>query len=256
MRIPISSVILVGIFLINGCSEKNETSFKGLWCNEFNQCISLNDTLALIDRVFPSRYKLKDDELILEITPDSVIQYDYKIQSDRIYLKKEGKENWREFEKQDRITTLNMAEIDYSQESDCSKYSVKILDTDSFLVEIVHDLRLESGHYSGRLGDFHSRHLRTLIESMKIDIDETLNPTVISDIQEWALVLKLKDEEERLYYNYQGINGRHENFAFFMEYLTALIKTKGTKDESNPYVEFESKTFLNKERKRNLKLVN
>jgi hypothetical protein len=256
MRISVFSRILVGLFLINGCSEKNETSFKGLWCNKFNQCISLNDTLAMIDRVFPSRYKLKDDELILEITSDSVLQYEYKIQSDKIYLKKEKEENWREFQKYERINTSNILEIDYSQESDYSKYSVKIVDKDSFLVEIVYDLRLESGNYRGRLGDFHSGHLRALIESVEMEVDETLNQTIISDIQEWALILKLKDEEKRLYYNYQGINSRHENFAFFMRYLTALIKIKGAKNETNSYIEFESKAFLNQERKRNLKLVN
>lgn len=111
---------------------------------------------------------------------------------------------------------------------------------------------IRSGLYIGTLSPNYTRLLYEFIADMRIEMPGELKPGIISDINEWALILQEKGNKNYyLYHNYAMVDENHKYFSTFMEFLPFVMSSSG-KIEKNKDVMFEAEDFRKSEFQRNL----
>ncbi len=243
--------------LMAGCQKGNMSTVQpeGLWCDGRQHCISFQGEKCMLDNVWFYDYKLNKDSLLLSkydsLFSTYLIQFDKNI----LRIKKPIERRWRSFTMQSSINDVEVLTLSYSQASDFAEFSVNIFQSGAFVMNIVYHPVLDSGVYEGILAHNYQAHLTRLIHAMEMNISTKLNWRIISDIQEWALVLTTnKNEKIHLYHNYIDITRKHQNFARFMNYFPLIAKERGGQTNSKKLY-FEAKDYMKNEFKRNMKMV-
>ncbi|MCB0648987.1 MAG: hypothetical protein KDC49_20095 [Saprospiraceae bacterium] len=223
-------IVLIGVFI--GCKSKTIPcqEISGLWCNELNFCAYFKNDLCIIEKAEFDKFVCEDSILKL-VTKDSLeLKYTYIIHEDSLIINRAGYSKPSIFYKPLALTELNFYSLYYTQVSDFSDFSFYCDSTLQYKIDIKFHPSIKKGEYSGFISPQIYSYLNELINQMKPDIKNSLNPRISSDIQEWAAQIEfVKDSSYMIYHNYVDINEFHKNFSQSMNLIPYLVDKKETK---------------------------
>jgi len=251
------NVLLLGFILMVSCqkTEKEPIVLDGLWCeNSYHHCNYFEGDKCILDRAEVRDYELVEDTIVATNSAKPKDKYLFNFEGDTLSIKNIEQKYQRKFYQP-------LPKNDGLFESfSCSylggflgDYNIDISYDGTFFMELNFHDKIEEGYYSGQLDSISNNFLHQLIKAMSLDVPSELDPRIVSDIEEWAVIFKFKEKQDiRLYHNYLAINKNHKMFSGFMLYLPYLIKDNLFLRKGN--IDFEVEKFRKREFERNLEM--
>jgi len=239
-------LILTCLFIgLISCQSDNQIKkLDGIWCNETNHCIYFNNTNCIIDKAKVYKFsKLSNQEI--ELDDKKTIKYKINIENGILKIKNFTSSSFRNYKKIITKNNQKIREIYFAQNSESSNFEANLNKESKLQLRINFHDKFESGDYVSEIPLELTNFIFDLINSTNLNVEPNLNKEIISDLQEWGLMIK-SDKEYSIYHNYEQIDINHKNLAFLLEKLPYFTKLEHGKintdlEEIRKYRETEFK---------------
>lgn len=211
-------------------------SLQGLWCGDAFCSYFLEDSCMMYWANFYP-YQIIEDTILVKRKPNPVSKYhfQFKYSGDTTFLII----NERPYESFYKVMPKHaqaFKTLTYSLLSDLDELNLILKSDGTFELEVIFTAfaKIKPGYYKGKLNSRQLLFYKELIGGIDLEIDSELNPTIVSDIEEWAIIITdAHDNTYHLYHNYKTITNLHHALNTHLATLPA-VATLDTLQEINP----------------------
>lgn len=253
-------LFFIFIALMIQCSPDKEINIhlediQGIWCNDLNFCHCFIDNQGLLNSYEFHPYQISADSIFYykKGSTERFTQIAYELFGDQLLMGMHINRKPRILNQPSKKNSVLIDSLHFSILSEMHDFNATITADSSIFFEVKNAPKKEAGFYSGKLKREHMKMMEYLIQAVDLNVSIELDSTIISDIDEWAIILKTQSNESyQLYHNYLGNGKEHNYLGFFLSKILFLTTEEKIKQDkfSNPAESFRKKEF-----DRNLKMT-